>query len=63
LLNRTLVDFPAIHVLLGSCYEQHADIRTAIQREKTIKHRPRAWKVRLVHGMNPEWTDLYDTLF
>ena len=44
-------------------YEQHADIRSAIAREKTIKHWPRAWKVRLVHGMNPEWTDLYDALF
>ena len=28
-------------------YEWHDDIRTAIQREKTIKHWPRAWKVRL----------------
>jgi len=45
-------------------YEQYDDIRTAIQREKTIKHWPRAWKVRLIHGMNPEWKeDLYDELF
>src|SRR5260370_14180700 len=44
-------------------YEQHDDIRNAIQREKTIKHWPRAWKVRLIHGMNPEWADLYDSLF
>jgi putative endonuclease len=44
-------------------YEQHDDIRTAIQREKTIKHWPRAWKVRLIHRMNPDWKDLYDTLF
>ena len=45
-------------------YEQNDDIRTAIQREKTIKHWPRAWKVRLIHGMNPEWKeDLYDELF
>jgi len=43
-------------------YERHDDIRTAIQREKTIKHWPRAWKVRLIHSMNPEWNDLYDTL-
>ena len=34
----------------------------AIQREKTIKHWPRAWKVRLIYGANPEWDDLYDTL-
>ena len=44
-------------------YEQHDDIRTAIQREKTIKHWPRGWKVRLIHRVNPDWKDLYDTLF
>jgi putative endonuclease len=38
------------------------DIRDAIQREKNIKHWPRAWKVRLIHAMNPEWEDLYETL-
>jgi putative endonuclease len=43
-------------------YEFHGDIRTAIQRETTMKHWPRAWKVRLIHGVNPEWKDLYDTL-
>jgi putative endonuclease len=43
-------------------YEPFDDIRDAIQREKTIKHWPRAWKVRLIHAMNPEWDDLYDTL-
>ncbi len=42
--------------------EFHEDIRTAIQREKTLKHWPRAWKVRLIHQDNPEWDDLYDTL-
>ncbi|MCW5693724.1 MAG: GIY-YIG nuclease family protein [Pseudolabrys sp.] len=43
-------------------FEVFDDIRTAIQREKTIKHWPRAWKVRLIHGGNPEWRDLYETL-
>jgi putative endonuclease len=42
--------------------EYHDDIRYAIQREKTIKHWRRAWKVRLIHSVNPEWDDLYDTL-
>jgi putative endonuclease len=28
-----------------------------------MKHWPRAWKVRLIHGVNPEWKDLYETLF
>ena len=44
-------------------YEAFDDIRLAIQREKTMKHWPRAWKVRLIHGMNPEWEDLYSSLF
>jgi putative endonuclease len=43
-------------------YEYFDDIRDAIQREKTIKHWPRAGKVRLIHSMNPDWNDLYDTL-
>jgi len=42
--------------------EYFDDIRDAIQREKTIKHWPRAWEVRLIHAMNPDWNDLYDTL-
>jgi putative endonuclease len=43
-------------------YEPHNDIRAAIQREKTMKHWPRAWKVRLILEMNPDWRDLYDDL-
>jgi putative endonuclease len=44
-------------------YEVFDDIRNAIQREKNMKHWPRAWKVRLIHGFNPEWKDLYESLF
>ena len=43
-------------------YKRFDRISDAIQREKTMKHWPRAWKVRLIHVMNPEWDDLYDTL-
>jgi len=43
-------------------YEYHDDIRTAIQREHNMKHWPRAWKVRLILGMNPDWKGLYETL-
>jgi putative endonuclease len=43
-------------------FEFHDDIRSAIQRESSIKHWPRAWKVRLIVSMNPEWNDLYETL-
>jgi putative endonuclease len=42
--------------------ERYDDTRLAIQREKTIKHWPRAWKIRLIHSENPEWKGLYDTL-
>jgi len=42
--------------------EWHEDITAAIQREKTIKHWPRAWKVVLILKSNPEWNDLYDSL-
>jgi len=42
--------------------EQHDDIRTAIQREKNIKHWPRAWKTRLIVARNPDWNDLYDDI-
>jgi putative endonuclease len=43
-------------------YEEHATALAAIQREKNIKHWPRAWKVDLVRKMNPEWRDLYDEI-
>ena len=42
--------------------ERHDDIRLAIQREKTLKHWPRAWKVRLIVGFNPDWNDLFDQI-
>jgi putative endonuclease len=43
-------------------FERYEDIRTARQREATLKHWPRAWKVRLIHRDNPDWDDLYDRL-
>jgi putative endonuclease len=43
-------------------YEQYDDIGVAIQRERTMKHWPRAWKVRLINGFNREWVDLYPSL-
>jgi len=42
--------------------ERHEDIQAAIQREKTIKHWSRAWRVHLILAENPEWNDLYDKL-
>jgi putative endonuclease len=42
--------------------ERHEDIRSAIQREKNIKHWPRAWKVRLILQAKPAWDDLCERL-
>ena len=44
------------------CFEWHDEITLAIQREKNIKHWPRAWKIELIEGMDPEWKDLFDIL-
>ena len=40
-------------------YEPHDSISAAIQREKNIKHWPRAWKIELIEKMNPGWRDLW----
>ena len=42
--------------------EHHDTIVGAILRERNLKHWPRAWKVRLILAMNPNWDDLYETL-
>jgi putative endonuclease len=43
-------------------FEHHDAIQTAIQRETSVKRWPRAWKVNLITGENPEWTDLFGQL-
>jgi putative endonuclease len=43
-------------------FEKFDDIRDAIQREHNIKHWSRAWKVRTIVAMNPNWDDLFDTI-
>ncbi|MEL3892360.1 GIY-YIG nuclease family protein [Ferrovibrio sp. MS7] len=42
--------------------EEHATMPLAIQREKTLKHWSRAWKIALIEQANPDWRDLYDDL-
>jgi putative endonuclease len=42
--------------------EWHETLLAARQRERTIKHWPRAWKVRLILKENLNWDDLYDKL-
>ena len=43
-------------------FEAYDDIRAALQREKNIKHWPRAYKTRLISQSNPAWRDLYDDI-
>jgi len=40
-------------------FEEFAEARWAIQREKTIKHYSRAWKVNLIERQNLYWEDLF----
>ncbi len=44
-------------------YEVHATMESAILREKQIKAGSRAKKQALIQTANPEWTDLYASLF
>jgi putative endonuclease len=41
-------------------YEMHETMEAAIRREKRLKKWNRAWKIRLIESMNPEWEDLFD---
>jgi len=43
-------------------FEVYSTSRDAIQREKNIKHWPRAWRTRLIAQANPSWNDLYDEI-
>ena len=42
--------------------ERHADVGEAIAREKQLKKWERAWKLELIAAMNPDGSDLYETL-
>ncbi len=41
-------------------YELHLTMPDAIKREKRLKDWRRAWKVRLIEDMNPQWRNLFD---
>lgn len=44
-------------------YEILDNIADAIAREKQIKGGPRQGKVDLIESMNPDWEDLYESLW
>ena len=41
-------------------YDFLETMEAAIKREKQLKEWQRAWKIRLIESMNPEWADLFD---
>ena len=41
-------------------FERHDDIEQAIRREKQMKEWRRAWKLRAIEEMNPDWNDLFE---
>ena len=43
-------------------FEVYDSAPLAIQREKNIKHWPRAWKINLIEQSNATWRDLYDEI-
>jgi putative endonuclease len=50
-----------IHQLVW--YEMHETMESAITREKKLKNWKRAWKLELIEQSNPDWKDLYETIF
>ena len=43
-------------------FEQFDDAENAIKREKRLKKYNRAWKIRLIEELNPNWVDLYPSI-
>jgi len=50
----------SVHTLVW--YEMHDTMESAIQRERTIKNRKRAWKIKTIEELNPLRVDLYRDL-
>lgn len=44
-------------------YEVHDNIQQARYREMQMKKWKRLWKLSTIEAMNPDWADLYHTLF
>ena len=43
-------------------YEEHPDIKSAIDREKQLKNWHHKWKLNLVKQLNPEMRDLWNEI-
>ena len=58
--NKVVQGFTAKYAVnLLVYYEIHPNAESAILREKRLKKWNRAWKLRLIEEMNPDWMDLY----
>ena len=62
--NRLIDGFSKEHgCILLVWFEASDDIQSARQRELQMKKWKRAWKIELIERDNPQWKDLYETLF
>ena len=43
-------------------FEQFEDAEAAIDREKLIKSKTRAYRIKLIEKDNPNWSELFNTL-
>jgi len=43
-------------------FETFDEPENAIKREKRLKKWPRAWKMKIIEQMNPNWDDLYEKI-
>ena len=62
--NRLIDGFSKEHgCILLVWFEASDDIQSAQHREVQMKKWKRAWKIDLIERDNPQWNDLYETLF
>ena len=62
--NKLVASFSKTHgCTMLVWYEPHDDLQGARLRELQMKKWKRAWKLELIERDNPQWKDLYDTLF
>jgi putative endonuclease len=50
------------HVKQLVYFEMHADMYSAITREKQLKVWKREWKIKLIESKNPKWLDLWQEI-
>ena len=62
--NRLVDGFSKEHgCIILVWFEASDDIQAARARELQVKKWKRAWKIELIEKANPQWRDLYETLF